>query len=129
MISTTTTVLPDFLKTIVTETLQTIGNISVQEAHFFWSLLISILSTHWLFLLGILFIIVLVATIRSMFGYWGMLGSVIYNILYFGTLFIIGLIYGPDVFVGDFFKPLCVIILYPVCYWLVGKFLKRIRVI
>jgi hypothetical protein len=127
MISTTTQVLPDFLKNIVTETIQTFTSLPLQSARFVWSIFISILKEHWLFLLAVFFVIVVVATIKFMFGRWGMLGSVIYNSVYFGILLIIGLIWGPDIFVHDLFKPLCLIILYPVCYWITSKFLIKFR--
>jgi len=96
-----------------------------QAAHILWSALLSYLSAHWLAIIIILFIVFVVLTLKAMMGQWGSLGSFIYNFLYFGTLLLIGLIWGPDVFLGDFFKAACTAILYPVCYLVTGYILKK----
>jgi len=53
-----------------------------------------------------------------------MLGSVLYNYFYFGILFVITLIFGPDVFANDWFK-IVLFIIYVVCFISVGKLLKK----
>ncbi len=127
MFNATTTPIPDFTKEMVTQIIQAFDKLPLQTANIIWSIFISILKADWPILLLILFIIVLVATLKMMIGHWGMFGSVIYNILYFGVLLIIGLFKGPEVFVSDFYKPFCLIILYPLCYWITGSILDLVR--
>lgn len=96
-----------------------------QAVHILWTTLLSNLTAHWLVIIIILFAVFVALTLKAMMGRWGSLGSFIYNFLYFGTLLIIGLIWGPDVFLGDFFKAACTAILYPVCYLITGYILER----
>lgn len=98
-----------------------------QAAEMLWSVALSLLADHWLLVMSIFFIILITATAKAMFGRWGMLGSVLYNLFYFGTLFVIGLVWGPGVFVSDNFNFACTAFLYPVCYFIVGLILKRFR--
>jgi len=99
------------------ETEKTVGMI--------WAAFLSYLAAHWLAIIVILFIIFVVVTLKAMMGQWGSLGSFIYNFLYFGTLLIIGLIWGPNVFLGDFFKAACTALLYPICFFITGYILKK----
>lgn len=92
----------------------------------FWSTLLSFLTEHWIAILTVLIIILGVAIIRALLGRWSMLGSVLYNYLYFGILFIVGLIFGSDIFVSNWFSVVCSLALYPICYAIVGKILEKI---
>jgi magnesium-transporting ATPase (P-type) len=96
-----------------------------QTAEILWSVLLSLLKQYWLFFMIILFIVLVIATVKAMFGRWGTFGSVLYHVLYFGTLLMVGLIWGPDVFVSDFFHAACTLVLYPICYYIVGLILDR----
>ena len=96
--------------------------------HLLWSILISFLKANWLTALIILFAAFVVLTIKAGLGRWGPLGSLLYNVLYFGVLFVIGLIWGPEIFLDDFFKVVCVVILYPICFRLVGYMLDKMGV-
>jgi len=95
-------------------------------ARMLWDVLISFLTNHWFAIMVGLFIIFIVATLKAMMGRWGALGSLIYNLLYFGTLFIVGLIWGPEIFINDFFNAACAVILYPICYYITGQILNRL---
>lgn len=88
----------------------------------FWNFLMNFFSKNWVFLLWVLFIIFVVALIRAILGRWGMLGSVLYNYIYFGILFILGLVFSPSIFNNIFFDLVC-FILYIVCYRIVGLIL------
>lgn len=99
-----------------------------QAAHMLWSALLSFLAAHWLAVMFGLFIVFIVVTLKAMMGRWGSLGSFLYNFFYFGILFVVGLIWGPEVFLGNFFGAACAIILYPVCYWLSGVVMDRMGV-
>lgn len=92
-----------------------------EAAGILWhQVLIPILSEHWLKIGAILFLVFFAVTLKAMTGRWGALGSFLYNFLYFSILFIIGLIWGPEVFLSDWIKFFTTLILYPICYWIVG---------
>jgi len=115
----------EFPKWVTTAMFQAMGDGTKLAYKWIWDALISVLKAHlFIVILAIIFII-LIATIRSATGYWGMLGRVIYSLLYFSILFMIGLIWGSDVFANDLFKPLCAVILYPVCYLITGQILNK----
>lgn len=124
MISTSSSSL-DFPKQLVKMTFDAIGEANRQSSHTLWNFLISFLSQNWIWVFLIIFGIFLFATFKAMFGKWGSLGSFLYNLFYFGILFIIGLIWGPEIFINDIFKASCAIVLYPICYLLVGAILDK----
>jgi lipopolysaccharide export LptBFGC system permease protein LptF len=103
-----------------------------ESAHFVtkacWDSVLSNLTQYWIQLAFILFVLFIILFIKAKLGRWGSLGSYLYNVFYFGTLFILGLIFGPGFFTSDYFKPLCAVILYPLCYWLVGRILIKLGV-
>ena len=70
-------------------------------------------------------ILLTIAFALALMGRWGMLGSVLYHYLYFGILFVVGLIKGPEIFVSEYFEIACAIILYPICYFTVGTILDK----
>lgn len=90
-----------------------------------WSGLIAYLSDHWIVFGLIVFLIFIVVTIKAMLGRWGALGSFLYNLIYFGTLFLVGLIWGPEVFLNDWFGFFTALVLYPATYLLVGWILNK----
>jgi len=94
----------------------------------YWDILMSFLLKNWGAVIIVLFVIFVIALVKAIKGRWGMLGKVLYNYIYFGTLFIIGLIWGPTIFVSNFITILCTIILYPMCYFLTGAILDKIGV-
>ena len=119
---------PDFVNDMVIRTLQSVDEGTKWAYHLFWDSLISFLSEHWLTVISFLVLLFLVALIRAYMGRWGMLGSVLYHYLYFGILFLVGLIKGPEVFVSEYFEIACEIILYPICYKTVGIILDKLGV-
>lgn len=121
----TTTPLLEFVQSMPTLFINAFEEGMKQGAHLLWSALMTVLSQHWQFIMGAIFVIFIIATLKAMIGQWGMLGSALYNFFYFGTLFIVGLIWGPEVFLNDYFNFACSIILYPVCYFLVGWILRK----
>lgn len=128
MTSTSTLLGPDFTKTILDAVFKGIEEGSLLAIRLIWNTLTLFLAEYWLILMAIFFIMVVIATIKAMMGRWGFLGSVIYNSLYFGILLIIGLIWGPEVFVSDFLSVASTIILYPICYFVTGLILDKIGV-
>ena len=91
-----------------------------QVAHLLWSALLVFLSAHALWVIAFIVVIFAVAILYALLGRWGLLGSVLYNTLYFGILFIVGLIWGPDVFISDAFHAACTVVLYPICFLVTG---------
>jgi hypothetical protein len=97
-----------------------------EAARILWyQVLIPILKEHWLVIGFVILAVLFVVTIRAMTGRWGALGSFLYNLLYFSILFIIGFVWGPEVFVEDWINFFTALILYPVCYWIVGWILDK----
>lgn len=115
----------DFPKQIVTMITDAIDKVTKEIYQTLWDILITLIKEHWGFFLVVLFLILLVAFVRYMItGRWAILGSIIYNYLYFGILFIVGLIFGPDIFASDYIKILLTIV-YIACYTFVGKIFRR----
>jgi hypothetical protein len=125
MVSTTTQLGVESAINTMNLLLKIIDEKTKEAYRLYWDVLLSSLSKYWIDVVSILTIILLIALIEAAMGRWGMLGSVLYNYLYFGILFVVGLIWGPDVFVSNFFHVACTLILYPTCYLIVGIFLER----
>lgn len=90
-----------------------------------WHIVISLLKEHLLLIAVVVLVLLAVALFKAMMGRWGMLGSVLYNLIYGTALLLIGFIWGPEVFVNDYFNLICAVLLYPICYFLVGIILKK----
>ena len=85
----------------------------------------NILAQHWRIVLLGLFVAFIAVTIKALLGRWGSLGNFLYNFLYLGILFVVGLIFGPEIFVKDLFHEVCTLILYPICFYVTGQILTR----
>lgn len=119
---------PDFVKELIPWMFDQIGIATAKVFRMFWDIGMGYLAEHWVAVIIGLGVIFLVALVRAFVtGRWAMLGSITYNYLYFGTLFLIGLIFGPELFANDYFK-IFLVILYIVCFILTGKFLTKIGV-
>lgn len=128
MNSTSTPLGIDFPKQVVELLLNAIDEGTKQAARMLWGILTTVLSEHWLAVLLVLFVVFVAVTLKAMMGRWGSLGSFLYNFFYFGILLIAGLIWGPEVFIGDYFKVACAVILYPTCYFVAGLILDKMGV-
>ncbi len=128
MNSTSTPLGQDFPKQVVELLLNAINEGTKQAARMLWNILTTFLSEHWLAVLLVLFVVFIAVTFKAMMGRWGSLGSFLYNFFYFGILLIIGLIWGPEVFVDDYFNAACAVILYPICYVISGMILDKMGV-
>lgn len=129
MISTTTPMFgPDYAKELIPWLIQQFGIATAKAFRMIWDIGMGYLAQHWVAVLVGLFVIFVIAFIRAFLtGRWAMLGSVVYNYLYFGALFLIGTIWGPEVFANDYFK-IVLVILYVICFILTGQFLSKIGV-
>ncbi len=119
---------PDFPKEMAALVFSTIEEATLRAYRIYWDILMSFLARHWMLVIGVLFLIFVTVSLKAMSGRWGSLGSFLYNLFYFGTLFIVGLIWGPEVFAGDMFKFACTVLLYPICYMLSGLVMKKMGV-
>ncbi len=90
--------------------------------------LIEFLAEHWLYTIGILAVILIYAFMKFIFtGRWKTLGSVLYTYTYYGILFIISLIFGPEVFANDWFK-LVLFLAYVISFVWVGYILDKSKI-
>src|ERR1700739_2425359 len=102
---TTTPFGPDFVKELIPWLMAQIGDATAHAYRIIWDAFITLLWQHWVITIVVLVLILVAATIRAVTtGRWGWLGSVLYNYLYFGTLFVVGLIWGPEIFANDYFE-------------------------
>lgn len=116
---------PDFVNQLITTAFNSIQEATVIAYHKIWDILLILLKEHWGLVLIVLFIVPVAAFVRYMVtGRWAMLGSVLYNYFYFGILFVITLIFGPEIFASDYIKILF-LVLYVFCFAMVGKLFRR----
>ncbi len=119
-------ILPEnFAQDLINNILSTYDVLLRKIYHLAWDIFMSTIKEHWLLILSILFGILIISIIIALMGRWGFFGSLMYNYLYFGVLFILGLIKGPEVFLNEYFEFFCILLLYPVCYKIVGIILDK----
>lgn len=111
---------------IIQYVFKVINDSQVQAYQALWDGLILFLSSNWLSVVGILLFLLVVSFIKAINGRWGMFGSIAYNYLYWGILFIAGLIFGSKIFANTFID-VALFILYLICYKLVGKILTGLH--
>lgn len=90
-----------------------------------WDIILNFISQNTLYVILTLVLVLSIAFVDyKISGRWRSLGSVLYNYFYFGSLFIITLIFGPEIFANDLIK-IGTFALYITCFILVGKVLKK----
>lgn len=94
----------------------------IQAYQALWDGLMKFLSSNWLSVFLLFLFLFIFSLARAINGRWGMFGSMLYNYLYWGILFILGLIFGPKIF-ANLFIDIALFILYLICYALVGRIL------
>lgn len=91
-----------------------------EAARMIWTFAMSFLAEHWLVVmggfLGLLFFLIILAIL----GDWGGLYSLTYWTLYACLVFVAGLIWGPEVLVGDIFHIVYMAAIWPLCYFFTG---------
>ena len=116
---------PDFVKQLIPWLTAQFGEATAHANRIIWNAFITLLLQHLILVACVLILVLVAATVRAVTtGRWGWLGSVLYNYLYFGTLFVVGLIWGPKIFANDYFE-IVLVILYIVCFSLVGVILTK----
>ena len=120
---------PESAKDMINQLLLMVDETSKQMARSVWAALTAFLAEHGFeVVMVILVTFIVLALVAYITGYWAPLGSFLYHFLYFGTLFIVALIWGPEVFVNDVFSAACTILLYPACFRATGVLLRQIGV-
>lgn len=80
------------------------------------------LAEHWFVVTMLLIVIFAIAIVRAFFGYWGMLGSVSYRLLFIVIFLIIGFVLEPEIFASNYAKVgLALVGIF--CYFMVGRML------
>lgn len=116
---------PEFASQMVTMLLNGIQEGTIKAYQMLWGLLIAFLKAHWVGVGEILLGFLIVAFLVFLFtGRWAMLGSVLNRYFFFGTLFIIGLIFGPQVFANTYFEIVWVV-LGLVVFIIIGKIFRK----
>lgn len=105
--------------------LQAVGEGTKMAYHMMWDALIYFLIHDWMLVLGLLTFFLVMAIIEFFFtGRWTMLGSVLYNYFYYGILFLIGLMFGPEIFANNWVD-LLLFVVYAISFTWVGIILTR----
>ena len=125
MVLTSTPFGPDFVKEFISLLLKTFEEATAHAYRIIWDVGIQVVHQH-LIVTGLILFAILISSAVDAFltGRWGWFASVLYNYLYGGVMIIIGFIWGPEVFANDYFRIVAVIV-YIVCFLLVGKVLKE----
>lgn len=125
MDATTTPFGPEFVKELIPWFLKMIDDSTRQAYRMIWSYLIQYLKEHWGFVIIALVSILVLALIEYLItGRWKTLGRVLYSYFYWGIVFVITLIFGPEVFANDWFK-IVLVLVYGVSFYAVGKLLVK----
>ena len=119
---------PEFVKELIPWFFNMIDESTKQAYRMIWSYLVEYLKVHWGFVI-IALVSVLLFAIAEYFitGRWKTLGRVLYSYIYWGIVFVITLMFGPEVFANDWFK-IVLVLVYGLSFWLVGKILKKAQI-
>ncbi len=119
---------PDFYKDLVSMMFKAMDDGTKTAYHMMWDMLLYFLIHDWLLVLGLLTFFLVIATTEFLFtGRWAMLGSVLYNYCYYGLLFLVGLIFGPEVF-ANYWIDLLLFAIYAVSFAWIGIILTQIGI-
>lgn len=116
----TTSPIQAYTKQIVDTMLNSFAEGTLWAYRMLWDALLTFLAENWLITLLFLFFVLVAAIVRYLTtGRWKTLGSVLYTYFYFGIMFLIGLIGGPDVYASDYF-PIVGLVVYIISFSIVG---------
>jgi len=93
-----------------------------------WEAVRNFIFQNWAIILVVVFTLFSIAIGKFLiFGRWGMLGSLLYRVVYLVGLFVVTLVFGPDIFTSIWIK-LALMIFGVVCFEMVGYFLRKFGV-
>ena len=113
---------PDFWQKIMASS--TAMAVSVLQILASSTLRASIPYLPWI--IGGLFALLVVASVKAFLGETGMLGSLLYHVFFLGILAIIIWIVGWGIIFNTYFDVIA-FVLYRSCYWLVGLILNKFK--
>jgi len=113
-----------FFKNLFTLLLDKIQQGTILAYQKIWDGITSYLLGHLIVVIIILFVVFLYSLVRGLMGHWWIFGSVAYNYLYFGSLLVIGSIWGPEIF-SNTYADIGFFLLYILCYIGVGMILSK----
>ncbi len=93
-----------------------------------WGIVVQFVSQYWVYILVFTLLLYVMVLLEARAGRWGMLGSLLYHTLYFGCLVLLALFAGPELFANEYVNIAIVMLLYPLCYKVVGLILKKLGV-
>ena len=102
-----------------------ISDTEKEVARIAWNYLLTFLSQNWGRAILFLIVLLVVSFVVALSGRWSMFGSVLYHYLHLGALFVVGLIWGPEIFVNIFFD-LINLVIYLYSFKLVGYIIDRL---
>lgn len=92
-----------------------------------------ILRTMWssfqpylFYIIGFFFLILVIATIKAMFGQWGLLGSIVYHVIFCAILGLIIVIWGLEILFNSYFE-LITALVYLISYRLAKLIIRRFK--
>ncbi len=117
----------DFPKELVSWFLNALDESTRRAYKMIWTIVKELLIKNWMSLSGLLlFILFLSFLFCKITKTWGTFASILYHYLYLGFLLLIVLIFGPEVFASNYFN-IVLALLYGLCFYLVGVFVKKIH--
>lgn len=112
MTPSTTPQIPDFLKDIAIGLPKIFSEAAARGFRMIWDIFMTFLTQNWLWVIVLLIMVLVFSFVDYlMTGRWANLGSVLYSYTYYGILFLIGVIFGPETFANDWID----LILFVVC--------------
>ena len=127
MSATTTPFGPELVKGLVPWFFNMIDDSTKHAYQIIWSYLILYLKQHWGFVIIALILILVFSFAKYMItGRWKTLGQVLYSYIYWGTIFVITLIFGPEIFADNWFK-IVMVLVYGFSFYAVGKIISKLH--
>jgi hypothetical protein len=115
---------PNFTKQIVNMFLSIIPNGTIWAFKLVFGIIKTFVFSNLIAVTIILLVVLAYAVLMALMGEWWILGKVLHKYLYWGSGFIIALIWGPEVFTGTYMD-LWLYILSIICFIVVGIILNK----
>ena len=107
--------------------IKTFDEASVSAARIIWDTALSFLVHHWFGVVGSLAGLFVFFFVLALVGQWGSLYSLTYWTLYAVIVLAVGLIFGPEIFVSDWYHLAYLVAIWPLCYLLTGWIWRRLN--
>jgi hypothetical protein len=105
--------------------MKTVSEAEAFDAKLIWDVTVPVLLHYWFVVFIILALVLLYALLFALTTRrWRILGRVLYSYLHLGILFVIGLIWGPAIYVNDYFEIINFLV-YAFSFEVVGIIVKK----